>query len=62
MSYGSSPSVHLSSTKGLVNAEWDKVYITKFVRGFTEGLLFFLVENNGNLQIQSIAYRNKVPY
>lgn len=52
----------ISSTKGVAHAEWDKVYFIKIVKGAIDGLYFLLVENDGQLQIQSMLFNNVSPY
>jgi hypothetical protein len=62
MSVTSAASTNYSSTKGVANAEWDKVFLVNYARGLLDGLFFFLVENNGFMQLQTMSFRNILPF
>jgi hypothetical protein len=56
------PSLELYSTKGISDAEWDKVFFIKFVKNYQERLYYFVVENGGKIQIQTMLFTNNPPY
>jgi hypothetical protein len=62
MGSGSAPPVINSSTKGIPSGEWDKVFQIKYAKTFNDELYFFLVENGGAIQIQTMFFHRISPF